>query len=1587
MPTCARCGSTSGRLGAGGLCPVCLLAACLESEGWAGGDADGDTDWLVGGERAVLGGAAGAGRRLGDYELLAEIGRGAMGVVYRARQLSLNRWVAVKCLLAGPLASVEAIQRFEVEAAAAAVLQHPGIVAIHEVGVHAGQRYLVMDYVEGRSLAQIMTEAGRGMRDIQRCIRWMKAIAEAVDHAHEHGILHRDLKPSNVMIDALDRPRVTDFGLAKRIGTESSLTLSGQVVGSPGYLPPEQAGGTGRGVSRASDVYSLGAMMYHLLTGRPPFVGGCAVEVVTQVIDREPVDPRLVQPRVPRDLATICLRCLEKEPGRRYGTARELGEELGRYLADEPIRARPVGWVGRGWRWCHRKPVLAGVAGLLVVSIFLGAAGIVWQWNRTRVTAVRESLERARAERTVRRLRLGMARDLFEARDGAAGLTMLGAMLREDPSDRGVAEWLMAELTYRSWPWPVLPPLGHEQPVHYAEFSPDGRSVLTLALDNTARLWNVETGGSMGYPLAHDRGPGFDPEGFAGGLKCLRGRFSPDGTRVATASVDNTARMWDAHTGEALGAPLVHPDWVVVVEFDPRGRWLATGCRDGEVRLWEVQTGDRVGTGFRHEKWVNFVEFDRDARRVVTGSDDGSAQVWNVGTGEPVGQRLRHGGWVRTGQFSPDGRRVATGSADGTARLWDAVTGIAVSPPLHHDGVVSCVSFSPDGVWLATASFDHTVRLWDAETGAAVGRPLEHGGSVRSIEFSRDGRRLLTAAEDKTVHLWDFRQGKPAAEPIRHAGAVWSARFSPDCQRVVTASSDGACGVWDVRPRAAPVLECRGDREVRAICWSGDGLHLIAGAAQPRLLVRSNGWSWVAGLSSDGACNSAEFSADGKWVVTASEDGFVRIWETETGLVRRRVRHTGGVVSAVFSGDGARILSASADGTAAVWLRETGELLFMLNHGVPVRRALFSPGSRYILTLDTDERVRIWEGAGGRSLGSWSPHTGKVLAVRFSPGGERVVTCSQDRTARLWDVISTRPVGDPLVHRAGVRAAEFAPDGRKLVTASEDNTAVIWDVDTGTRDGVVLSHVGAVYAAHFSPDGQRVVTASQDGTARLWDALTGEALCSPLAFKSPVRDAVFSPAGEWLAIGSGRSVWLWSVPQAGAIASEALTDLAEAVGGSATESTDGARGAASPAALFELRERMRGLAGGVEGEGGWLGWFLADPATRPVVPGCGWTMAEALAAEEVKADSGDVPSGCLVEPLLALHPTSGWLQAHAARSVLEQFALRGDPRLLREARWLADFAVALQAEHAAVWWVLASCLHYAADEVGTLEAIARAGRWPHATRRLALAHAQWLEAQWRENKCGPEEVLEAYRRSVIEGGKGDVLNATDRCLAWLGCYRLQVALGNRAAARVARQCAYDLSLPLRSANASARMVDLSDHYTARLDADWRHSRFPGHGLGRVPRGVSCLAGVEFDIQGLVQLSSRLLAARGLAYPERVAGIRVDQVCRALHFLHAADQVVEPGGTAAIYTVHWDDGQFAEIPIRYGFEGLSWEWNPGDGTPEAAKAWEGRSPAGEECYLFLTTWRNSRPEVGVASIDLKSTMTSCGMFVVAITAEE
>jgi eukaryotic-like serine/threonine-protein kinase len=632
-------------------------------------------------------------RYFGDYEITRELARGGMGVVFQARQVSLNRTVALKMILAGQLAYDTDVKRFYTEAEAAANLDHPGIVPIFEVGQHEGQHYFSMGFVEGQSLSQRLADGPLPARDAAELIQ---RVSEAIAYAHQRGIIHRDLKPANILLDRDGNPRVTDFGLAKKVQGDSGLTGSGQIMGTPSYMPPEQAGGKRGEVGPAADVYALGATLYALVTGRPPFQAATAMDTLLMVIGGEPVPPRRLNASVPRDLETICLKAMAKEPARRYATAGDLAADLRRFLGGEPIRARSVSAFEKSWRWCRRRPVIAGLTAAMVGAVLGGligtSLGLLAALNATEL-----------AEQRLYDARMNLVQRSWE--DNNLGLFQQG-LAEQLPANQGGIDRRGLEWFY----WHRKISSGHitlgEQAdkVMSVAFSPDGQRLAYATVDRTVRVWDVGTGKETLTLKGHTK--------FVNSVA-----FSPDGHRLASASGDGTVKVWDAATGQETLTLRCHTDGAYCVAFSPDGRRLA--CVDGTVKVWDAGTGQEIRTLKGHTTFVNSVAFSPDGHRLASACRDQTVSVWDTATWQETLTLKGHAGPVKGVAFSPDGRRLAsaTASPDRTVRVWDTATGQEALTLKGHTYGVNSVTYSPDGRRLASGGEDGMVKIWDAKTG------------------------------------------------------------------------------------------------------------------------------------------------------------------------------------------------------------------------------------------------------------------------------------------------------------------------------------------------------------------------------------------------------------------------------------------------------------------------------------------------------------------------------------------------------------------------------------------------------------------------------------------------------------------------------------------------------------------------------------------------------------------------------------------------------------------------------------------------------------------------------------------------------
>ena len=1072
-----------------------------------------------------------APKAIGKFHVLKLVGHGAFGSVFKARDTELDRTVAIKVPRAGTFGSHEEEERFLREARSAAQLKHPSIVQVHEIALDGGVPYIVSDYIDGPTLADLLTGRRPSFREAAELVA---KIADALDYAHSMGVIHRDIKPANILIEqgaglgAAEsrragvqgsgkktsttrarslhpeprtlKPLLTDFGLARRDDGEVTVTIDGQVLGTPAYMSPEQASGEQR-VDARSDVYSLGVVLYVLVASELPFRGNTRM-LLHQVLHDEPRAPRSLNDTIPRDLEIVCLKAMAKSPDHRYATARELADDLLRWLNGEPIHARPVGQAERLWRWARRKPLVACLsAAVLLLLIGVSAVSVtafVLTKNaldsETKAKAEANQLAGAKAELAERErdARQKTQRALLESRHQLArNYVQRGVALAEAGKASTGMAWLLRGLEtadandrlregilnlMAGWSEASGICLPHDAAVTDAAFSPDGTVIVTGSEDNTARLLDAATGEPRGAPLRHEAA-----------VRAVA--VSPDGKTVLTGSVDKTARLWNAANGEPVGAPLRHEGSVLAVTFSPDGQSALTGSSDWTARLWNATTGESRGMPLRHDAAVGAVTFSPDGKTVLTGSSDKTARLWDAMTGEPRGTPLRHEAAVGTVSFSPDGHTVLTGSDDKTARLWDSATGEQRGMPLPHEDRVVAAAFSPNGKTVLTGSYDKTARLWNVTTGEPIGAPLRHKGPVFVVGFSPDGLTVLTGGWDSAARLWDAATGDPRGEPLRHEDWLRAAAFSPGGKTILTASLDNTARLWHATtgdPRGTPL---RHDDWVHGVAFSPNGKMILTASMDKtaRLWDAATGEAHGPPLRHDDRVLAAAISPDGRAALTGDADRTAYLWDLTTGKLRLSMRLEGQVHAVAFSPDGRTLLTASGDKTARLWDAVTGE-----PRGVPMRHdgvvfaAIYSPDGQTILTGGNDETAQLWDAKTGERRGGPLRHEDRVFAVAFSSDGQTVLTGSADRTARQWDLATGEPRGSPLRHDDWVRAVAFSPDGQTVLTGCLDNTARLWDAATSEPRGVPLRHQGQVVSVAFSPDGRMVLTGSSDKTARLW---------------------------------------------------------------------------------------------------------------------------------------------------------------------------------------------------------------------------------------------------------------------------------------------------------------------------------------------------------------------------------------------------------------------------------------------------------------------------------------------------------------------
>jgi WD40 repeat protein/serine/threonine protein kinase len=1022
----------------------------------------------------------------GAMKLLQQIGEGGMGVVYMAEQQQpLRRKVALKIIKPG-MDSAQVIARFEAERQALALMDHQNIAKVLDAGTtDSGRPYFVMELVHGVPITQYCDDHHLTPR---ARLELFLPVCHAIQHAHQKGIIHRDLKPSNVLVclyDGVAVPKVIDFGIAKATGqqlTERTMfTQFGSLVGTLEYMSPEQAEMSQLGIDTRSDVYSMGVMLYELLTGTTPLERQRLREVGFDEIRRlireeEPPKPstrlstsgvalaaisaqRQTEPAkltrlVRGELDWIVMKALEKDRNRRYESANSLGRDVERYLKDEPVEACPptASYRLRKFARKHRAGLATAIG--FAAMLVLGTAVSAWQAVLAQANEHKANAHAAQAEqkeqeannerdqvralneklrRTLYAAHMNLAQNAWEA--GGAGRVMdLLDQHRPKPGESDL----------RGFEWHYLNRLCHaeiltlkmDSPFHVA-FSPDGKRLVSTG-HGGMKVWDAQNGQELLF--------------FKDAIS--NAVFSPDGKRLASPG-----KVWDAQTGQEI---LTLEGGGINVAYSPDGKRLAS-TGEGGLKVWDAQTGKELfslkvqyESGFPDSR----LAFSPDSKRLANASEDGTVKVWDAQTGRELLTIKGGGGSVA---YSPDGKRLAS-PGEGGLKVWDAQTGKELFSLKGQRGEVCSVAFSPDGKCLAGGQDNGWVKVWDAQTGEELFSLMGHTIQVNSVAYSPDGKRLASAGWEGTVKVWD---AQPEHKPLTLRGAavssVASVAFSPDGKRLASGGSG--------RP--------------------------VSGPGALNLWVAQTGREILALRGHTAKVTTVAYSPDGKRVASGSDDKTLKVWDAQTGQELLTLKaHTGEVKSVIYSPDGKRLASGSYDNTVKVWDAHAGqELLTLKGFNGEVNSVIYSPdgkrlagaGGQFTVGPGSPVTVKVWDAQTGQELLALkAPFQG--TSVAFSPDGKRLATTGgfmDPGPVRVWDAQTGEELLTCKGHTMQVISVAFSPDGKRLASASEDDTAKLWDAQTGQE---LLTFKGRVRSVAFSSNGHWLAAGSADGTVKIWDA-------------------------------------------------------------------------------------------------------------------------------------------------------------------------------------------------------------------------------------------------------------------------------------------------------------------------------------------------------------------------------------------------------------------------------------------------------------------------------------------------------------------
>jgi eukaryotic-like serine/threonine-protein kinase len=1143
---------------------------------------------------------------------------GNLGELYFAKDTELNRTVVTKYIK--PERANESLTQalFHLEGEVTGALEHPSIVPVYGLGKDTkGRLFYAMRYIRGRKLSRVIrdyhaipsSESGKKQESLIDLLQYFQSACLAIEYAHKKGVLHCDIKPDNIMIGDYGEVFIVDWGLvivhgesvkpnsnsenaletlelghvplykpseAASSGLHKNQGGSRQSVGGTlAYMAPEQLKATNDGdvslMGPASDIYALGGTLFQILTGQPPHLAKKKSkerieDFYNRILTGDFPKPTELKPETSKALEAIALKALRLNPEDRYMSARDLADDVKRYLADEPVKAHQEGVLEKSLRFARKNRTVAGVAAALLVCLAFGGSlfGFITKGFNEKLQVFNEKLqvsEREANENAV--LAKKNEAQAYAQKEATEKQLYINKIQRADSEfwfgDAVVALNQLTSIPFhqRGWEHDFLTTLansgqvtlkGHTNHVRSASFSPDGKRIVSGSTDNTLKIWDATSGQEI-----------LTLNGHTDGVTSVS--FSPDGKRIVSGSGDKTLKIWDATSGQEILTLKGHTDFVSRVSFSPDGKRIVSGSGDKTLKIWDANSGQEILTFNGHTGLVRSVSFSPDGKKIVSGSGDKTLKIWDAALGQEILTLREHTGEVTSASFSPDGKRIVSGSGDGSLKIWDATSGKKILTFNGHTGWVSSVSFSPDGKKIVSASVaeDNPLKIWDAYTGQEISKlkGKRHTSNVNSVSFSPDGKRIVSGSNDKTLKIWDVTNGQILTLK-GHTKYVTSVSHSPDGKRIVSGSGDGSLKIWDATS-GQEILTFKGHTgPVESVGFSPDGKKIVSGSYDKTLKI----WDAASGQAiltlkvRTGWVSSVSFNPDGKKIVSASfnvippddypelkpfgnminsrsADKTLKIWDATSGQeILTFNGHTGWVRSVSFSPDGKKIVSASEaeDNPLKIWDATSGqEILSLKGHTDEITSLSFSPDGKKIVGGSYDKTLKIWDAISGQEILTFKGHTDEVVSVNFSPDGKRVVSGSGDKTLKIWDATSGQEILTLNGHTDRVSSVSFSPDGKRVVSGSGDRTLKIWDAASGQEIFILKGITGLVTSVSFSPDGRKIACGKSDTSLKIWDTNLGQEILTFNGHTGGVISVSYSPDGERIVSGSGdKTLKIWN---------------------------------------------------------------------------------------------------------------------------------------------------------------------------------------------------------------------------------------------------------------------------------------------------------------------------------------------------------------------------------------------------------------------------------------------------------------------------